>query len=672
MDAFLRWRDGFYDGRSYAAQTVNNCASTPRMLECAPIGRARKDNQMKIAIYARVSTDAQKKDGTIDSQIEALRDYARTHNLNIAFECFDDGYSGTTLDRPGLDQLRDLAQTGTIEGVLILSPDRLSRKLPHQIVLIEEFRKRNVQLIFTNQSFEDTPQSNFSMQIQGIVAEYERANILDRMRRGTIHAVKNGQILGNNAPYGYRFIPKTKTTVTHWEINPEEAKTVRYIYDLYINERLKGTQIVKRLRNEFVTCRGTQWWASAVYAILKNETYTGIAHMFRTRSVEPKKGPKVNAYRKVKNSSKVLRPRDEWVGIPVSAIIDEPTWKKAQELLKQNANQARRNNNKHNYLLRGLVTCGLCGCIASGYVSNKSTYYSCGAKRLKNITSKPHDETIQVNHKPFDEKVWLGLTELLSDPKNIKAQLEKRLQVKKEKLPPSISTNELDKELVQLTTQEKRIIDAYREEVISLEDLKAQKEKIVGRRKVLEDKKRAALSPTEGLGQPKITTAVLGDVSARFQRVMSKANFETKEKLAHLLVNSVTLYSSKAIVKGNIPITKLDVLSTADKTPRSFCISEKLFFDHVQLFIITVQPDVGPAPHSRVEYDLLHILARDLGLALEDLRIAAADRQRADGEHEREDAAEANPMQPPRQGLDVGQRVTQVTLGLVGKHIQNL
>jgi site-specific DNA recombinase len=517
---------------------------------------------MNIAIYARVSSEKQAKDGTIESQLDALRDYAKAHQLDIAYECLDDGYSGTVLARPGLDELRDLAQAESIEGVLILSPDRLSRNQANQILLMEEFKKRDLKVIFTNQQFDDTPEGNFMLQIQGAVAELERAKIIDRMRRGTIHAVKNGQINGGNAPYGYLYVPKNKGVVGHLEIHPEEARTVRYIFDLYVNEKLAGTQIESRLNSELVPCRGNKWWASLIYQILKSETYTGTAYMFKRRRVEPtKNNPKMSGYRKEKNSSRVFRARDEWNSIAVPAIIDDTTWNKAQELLKQNAHKSKRNNHRNEYLLRGLVVCGLCGALASGYVSNKSTYYSCGAKRNKNLHSKPHDELIQVNHKPFDESIWLGLTQLLSDPKQLKAQVEKRLQMRSVKVTISKDTTDLDRELAQLASQEKRILDAYREAVISLDELKVQKEKIANRRKVLEGKKDAVLSHSEGTERAKITMGMLGDVSARFSRVMAKADFATREILVNRLVNSVTLMTDKAIVRGNIPIDTLDALN---------------------------------------------------------------------------------------------------------------
>jgi site-specific DNA recombinase len=210
---------------------------------------------MNIALYARVSSETQARDGTIDSQIEALRDYAKTHDLTIIQEFLDDGYSGTELNRPGLDQLRDFIQEGKIEGILILSPDRLSRKQAHQIFLMEDFKNRHIQVIFTNQQFDDSPEAQLLLQIQGSLSEYERTKILDRTRRGTIHAVRKGQVLGANTPYGYLFVHKTDKTPAHWEINPQEAEIVRKIYHLYLNDDLKGETIAKKLDEEGIPTR---------------------------------------------------------------------------------------------------------------------------------------------------------------------------------------------------------------------------------------------------------------------------------------------------------------------------------------------------------------------------------------------------------------------------------
>ncbi len=520
---------------------------------------------MKIAIYARVSSETQAKEGTIDSQIEALRDYAKTHDLDIAHECLDDGFSGTTLDRPGLDQLRDLAQTGCIEGVLILSPDRLSRKQANQIILMEEFKKRNVQVLFTNLTFSDSPEDQLMLQIQGAVSEYERAKIADRMRRGTKHSVLKGQVLGYIAPYGYRFVRKSQSTPADWEVNLEEAEIVKMIFDLYVNKGLKGKQIARYLSEDGIPTRSmtNHWSGTVILSILENETYTGTAYMFKRRKVEPAKSPKLKKYRGRKNSSKQSRPREDWIGIPVTPIIDVKLWQRAQEVRKQNVYKSRRHNIKNDYLLRGLVICGLCGSIASGYVSNKNTYYSCGAKRNHNITTKPHEENVSAPHTYLDNNIWNGLIELISDPNNLKEQLGKRLEAKKKNWDSTGETafDKTSHELEKLAIQEQRLIDAYREGAINLPELKEQKAKIANKRDILQVKKKAAPSPLGSSGRPEITLHDLGDVSTRFSRAMAHADFSKREKLVNLLINSVTLYPNKAVVEGNIPVIQGDVLS---------------------------------------------------------------------------------------------------------------
>jgi len=522
---------------------------------------------MNIALYARVSSETQAKEETIQSQLEALREYAKSNDLTIIHECVDDGYSGADLNRPGLDSLRDLALEGGIAGILVLSPDRLSRKQAHQIILLEEFKKRNIQVLFTNQKFSDSPEDQLMMQIQGSFSEYERAKILDRMRRGMKYAVKNGQVLGNKAPLGYRFILKAEHKPACWEVDPREADIVRLIFDLYTNKGKNLLAIAKYLEEEGIPTRygNTNWQKSTVLNILRNETYLGIAYMFKNRRVEPGKHPKLSKYRRRKYTKKEPRPRDEWVGISITPLIDQNTWEAAQKILKQNAQGSPRNNYKNQYMLRGLMVCGLCGCMASGYVSNTTTYYGCGAKRNHNITTKLHDERVYVRHKSFDAKVWDELVELLNDPENLKAQLEKRLERKNAHITPmSLTNGQNEQALSKLNIQEQRVLDVYREGIISLDELRDQKEKIATKRKVVEARIKAALSQQESLEQPQITMDMLGDVSARFNRAMTNATFDKRQKLANLLVNSVTLFPGRAVVQGNIPVTNIDVLSTSN------------------------------------------------------------------------------------------------------------
>jgi DNA invertase Pin-like site-specific DNA recombinase len=164
------------------------------------------------AIYARVSSEQQKEENTIASQTAALVDFARGQGYSVPDDWVieDEGFSGASLLRPGLERLRDLAAEGYIQAVLIHSPDRLSRKYAYQVLLTEEFARHGVETIFLKAPHSGTPEDQLMLQFQGMIAEYERAQILERSRRGKRHRAKAGEVsvLGG-APYGYRYIRKT-------------------------------------------------------------------------------------------------------------------------------------------------------------------------------------------------------------------------------------------------------------------------------------------------------------------------------------------------------------------------------------------------------------------------------------------------------------------------------
>ena len=173
------------------------------------------------AIYARVSSDRQKENHTIASQVAALTDYAEAHEYTVPAEWRfqDEGYSGATLLRPGLEALRDLAAAGHIEAVLIYSPDRLSRKYAYQVLLAEELSRCGVELVFLQAPSGATPEDQLLLQFQGMIAEYERAQIAERSRRGKRHRAHQGSInVLSGAPYGYRYVRKSDTAAAYYEV----------------------------------------------------------------------------------------------------------------------------------------------------------------------------------------------------------------------------------------------------------------------------------------------------------------------------------------------------------------------------------------------------------------------------------------------------------------------
>jgi site-specific DNA recombinase len=153
---------------------------------------------MRAALYARVSTERQGRDQTIDSQLTALQAWAAMNGHVVGEDHIyrDEGLSGSRLDRPGLDRLRDAARDGAVEVIGVLSPDRLARKYAYQVLLLEEFRRVGCTVVFLHHPISDDPNDQLLLQIQGAIAEYERAVLAERFRRGKLQRARAGQVIG--------------------------------------------------------------------------------------------------------------------------------------------------------------------------------------------------------------------------------------------------------------------------------------------------------------------------------------------------------------------------------------------------------------------------------------------------------------------------------------------
>ena len=204
---------------------------------------------MKAAIYARVSTEKQGRDQTVDSQLDALRRWATAHGHELKDDhvYIDEGYSGARLDRPALDRLRDAAREGEFDVLGVYSPDRLARRYAYQVLLLEEFRKAACDVEFIERPISDDPHDQLLLQIQGAIAEYERAVLAERFRRGKLQKARAGQWGAGQGPYGYRYVPKRDGVPGHLEIDEAEAAVVRMLYRWLIDERMTVRQIIKRL-----------------------------------------------------------------------------------------------------------------------------------------------------------------------------------------------------------------------------------------------------------------------------------------------------------------------------------------------------------------------------------------------------------------------------------------
>src|ERR671910_3284788 len=234
---------------------------------------------MRVAIYARVSTERQERQQTIDSQLTALRAWASTqeHALAEVHVFRDDGYSGSRLDRPGLDGLRDAIHDAAIDVVAVFSPDRLARKYAYQVLLLEEFRRAGCEVAFLHRPISDDPNDQLLLQIQGAIAEYERAVLAERFRRGKLQRARDGHIIGAKAPYGYSYEPRRDGRPGRLVVDEAEAAMVRQLYGWVANEGLSVRQCGRRLNEgPWVTRSGRALWSpSGGYHILSDPVYSG-------------------------------------------------------------------------------------------------------------------------------------------------------------------------------------------------------------------------------------------------------------------------------------------------------------------------------------------------------------------------------------------------------------
>src|SRR5580692_12062354 len=193
------------------------------------------NHDLRVAIYARVSGDQQARDGTIASQLEAVTKRIASDALECEPElCFvGDGYSGFILTRPGLERLRDQAAAGSFDRLYVQDPDRFSRKYAYQVLILEELTRCGVEVVFLCNPHSADPAENLLVQVQGMIAEYERAKIMERSRRGKRHAARRGSVnVLSAAPYGYRYIRRQDGDGEgRYQIVAEEARVARKIFE---------------------------------------------------------------------------------------------------------------------------------------------------------------------------------------------------------------------------------------------------------------------------------------------------------------------------------------------------------------------------------------------------------------------------------------------------------
>jgi len=322
---------------------------------------------MRIAGYVRVSTRNQVHTQTIDQQLERIRHHvAHQPGWELRDEHLfrDDGYSGASLSRPGLDRLRDAVREREIDRLVVTTPDRLARNYVQQMVLLEELEQLGCSVEFLDHPMSQDPHDQLLLQIRGAVAEYERTLITERMRRGRLAKLRAGVLLPwTRPPYGYRLHPERPRDPSGVQVEPVEAAVVATIFATYLESGASLQQVARVLHAQHACSpTGQAWWGlSTLRGILQNPAYTGQVYAGRTRTRPARIRRSATHPLGHPHESLTPVPPEEWIAVAqIPAVVSEEHFAMVHRKLAQNQSFASRHNTAHAYLLRALVSCGHC------------------------------------------------------------------------------------------------------------------------------------------------------------------------------------------------------------------------------------------------------------------------------------------------------------------------
>jgi site-specific DNA recombinase len=517
-----------------------------------------------VALYARVSTARQEQEKTVESQLEALELACAAVGVAVSPErrYVDEGFSGSRLDRPGLDALRDAAADGLVDVAYIYCPDRLARSYVHQQVVLEELTKRGVQVRFVEHPIGERAEDRLLVQMQGVIAEYERAKILERTRRGRMHKVREGRMLPfGTAPYGYAIVRSKEAPGGVVVVDEIEAQHVRSIYRWVLDEGLSARQVAKRMNALGLRPRRAKVWvAGSVYIILTNPAYAGMATYGKREPAEPKRPRRPGTYRKNAKSSHVVRPHGQWLNVPIPPLVTDHEQQRVRACLAQNKRWAPRNVS-HEYLLRTLVTCGECGW-KMGCARQTSTckryeyfYYACDRRDPVDTGRTTKCTAKRVRADELDGVVWDAIRAWVESPEMLQREIEAWQNSRQAASSVAKELARLETGRRQLEVQVERLLDAYQRGAMSVEQLQARRERLEAAMDAIR------LRGDELAGQQMDAariTRIADDLAAFAETLrdgLDTLDFPGRQRLVRLLLERVVVTGDGLTIEHAIPIS---------------------------------------------------------------------------------------------------------------------
>jgi site-specific DNA recombinase len=519
------------------------------------------------AIYARVSSARQKEQQTIQSQTAALLAHAAKLGLDVPAEWVfeDDGCSGATLVRPALERLRDLVCQVPVEVVLCYAPDRLARKYAYQALLVEELARAGTEVCFVNGPTGDRPEDALLVQFQGMIAEYEKAQIIERTRRGKAHRAKQGSVnVLSGAPYGYRYVRKSDHAEARYEFLEPEASVVRELFGRYTHDGCSIADLARWLSDQQIPTRTgkARWDRSTVWGMLRNPAYAGRAAFSKTVRTDQQARltrPARLAGRSISTNPLIAdRPRQDWVEIAVPAIVSEETFQLAARRLADNQRFAARNT-KVPSLLQGLAACQRCG-YAYYRTSTRTSartlyYYRCLGSDDYRYPGGRVCANLPVRADYLDQVVWDHMTRLLADPALVRGELDRRLAELRAANPATATKARLEREQTRTATAISRLVEAYQEQLLSLDELRGRMPALRAKQHTL----RAQLDALQAqLVDQQATLALAENLEGflgRLRDTATTASVPERQRVLRLLVKEVLIGPERVVVRHRIPVT---------------------------------------------------------------------------------------------------------------------
>jgi len=512
-------------------------------------------NTTQVAIYARVSSEQPAATHTIASQVAALRERVATDGLAVseAMQFLDEGSSGATLVRPALERLRDVVASHRVDRLYVHSPERLARKYAYQVLLVDEFRRAGVEVMFLNRALGQSPEDALLLQGQGMIAEYERAKIIERHRRGKRHAARVGAVnVLSGAPYGYRYVTKSEGGgQARDEILPDEARVVRQIFPWVGHDRLTIGEVCRRLtRAGEVTRTGkTVWDRSVVWGILKNPAYQGAAAFGKTRQEPLRPRLRAQRHRPVQPRRAVSMsavPPEDWITIPVPALVEPAVCAAVQEQLRENKRHTRQSRRGALYLLQGLLQCHHCGYAFYGKRLSPSArkgkprayaYSRCLGTDAYRFGGERLCQNTQVRTDLVDWAVWQEVCTLLAHPERLAAEYRRRVQPETSATRPPLVT--VEGQISQLRQGVARLIDSYADGLIDKHEFEPRITRLRQRLARLEEQRQHLADEAAMHAELQLIIGRLEDFATTVHESLEEADWARKRDLIRTLIKRV-------------------------------------------------------------------------------------------------------------------------------------